>query len=539
MSSGVEPETYREVERKLRVHALYRLPDLAGDAGPEQIVLAVARPPFVLTAEYFDTGDLRLARSGITLRRREGGDDAGWHLKLPTEEQSTRDEIRLPLDVRPRSRPAQPPAELLDLVLGVTRGVTVEPVATLRTDRTAHELMTADGRLVAELTDDSVSVLDAGRVAGKFRELEVESRDGTVDEIDAIVRYLVSSGAVAGGLPPKVVRALGPAATAAPDVVSPSGNVDEHDPAGAALQAHLARHTAALLRQDLRVRRRLPDSVHQLRVAARRLRSGLKVFAPLVDREWATSLAEELAWVAGELGQLRDREVLEERLLRDLAAIPSARPGYEDQGVPGLDVTDARDVAAAISVVRRAFEDEEIQAAASVDAALNSSRYLALLDSLVDAVHSPRLNELAVEPCSRVLPGLVADSWRKLARAVKRLDPQGPDEPWHAVRIRAKRARYAAEAVSGIFGKPARALAEDLENVTELLGDHQDSVIAARTVRRLAAGRRVTGTTGFVLGLLHELEREHARADRFAFAAVWADISDDRGRSRSWPGAHG
>ncbi len=524
------PQTYREVERKLRVPALYRLPDLSSASSDGPVARVDPHPLLTLTATYYDTGDLRLARERVTLRRREGGGDDGWHLKLPADDGAAdaRDEIRLPLDDA-----TTPPTELLSLVLGLTRGQPVEAVATLRTERSPSDLLAADGRVIAELTDDSVSVLDGTLVAGQFRELEVETRDGTAAEIDAVVAALVGSGAIEGGLPSKVVRALGPAAAAPTDVAKPRG-VRLEDPAGEALTAHLARHTRVLIDQDLRRRRDLPDAVHQVRVAARRLRSGLKVFGPLVDQEWADGLRTELAWIAAELGEVRDREVLEERLLRDLAALPSASTGDGGTGTAGIDRTDTRDISAAMSVVRRDFDEARVRAQAEVDAAMSSPRFLALLDALVEAANTPQLTAAAAGRCEVALPPLVAKAWRRLAREADRLELDGTDDSWHEVRISGKRARYAVEALVPVFGEPAREFAKNLERITELLGEHQDAVIAADTARRLSGGRRVTGATGFVLGLLHESERAAAQATRHEFAAVWPDVS--RRRRRSWLG---
>jgi inorganic triphosphatase YgiF len=542
--SGGDSETYREVERKLRVHGLYRLPDLV--AATPDVVGAVQTEPLIdHTAIYYDTGDLRLARSRVTLRRREGGTDDGWHLKLPVEDvkdaqadAAVRDEVRAPL-----TDGGVPPAELTTLVLAVTRGAPVEPVATLRTERRPYLVLAADGHVIAEVTDDTVSVLDGPHVAARFRELEVESREGTDEEIAVIVAALVESGAIEGGLPSKAVRALGPAATAPPDVPTPGsvGAVGPKEPAGTAVRAHLARHTTAFLDQDLRVRRGLPDSVHQMRVAARRLRSGLKVFTPLVDQDWATHVRDELSWIAGELGQVRDLEVLEERLLRDLAALPSATPQSVDpsgadpaahDAHAAADTTDRRDVAAAQAVVRKEFDTRLPAVRAELTEAMTSRRYLALLDLLVDAVRHPQLTEEAQRPAAEVLPPLMTKAWHRLAKDAAELRQDGTDDSWHETRIAAKKARYAAEALTPVFGGPAKSLAKDLERVTELLGEHQDAVIAARTARELAVGRRVTGTTGFVLGLLHAAERDAVRAVRHTFAHVWPDIAHAKGAKK-------
>ncbi len=525
--TGADPDTYREVERKLRVHALYRLPDLTAIDGSGVAAVEV-REPLALTATYFDTADLRLARSRVTLRRREGGVDDGWHLKLPADpvDPGVRDEIRLPL----AEGTDAPPATLLTLVLSLTRGAPVEAVAVLNTARAPYDLRADDGRLVAELTDDEVSVLDGPHVAARFRELEVETRDGTDDEIDAVADALVASGAIEGGLPSKAVRALGPAAQAPPDVPAPPF-AGPGDPAGLAVRAHLARGVAAFLTQDLRVRRDLPDSVHQMRVSARRLRSGLKVFGPLVDREWAYGLRSELAWAAGELGHLRDLEVLEDRLLAHLDELPAVGPEDTADGTAGIDHTDRRDVAAAAALVRRTFDEERARARAEMDEALVSDRYVALLGALVDAVREPRLTPAAEQSCTQVLPPLLAKSWRRTMRHAHALDVDGPDTPWHETRIAAKQARYTAEALAPVLGIRAKRAAKRLEQVTEQLGEHQDAVIAAHTTRRLAGARRVTSVTGFVLGLLHEHERAAAMTARQEFMRLWPEVRRETSES--------
>jgi len=513
-----DPQTVREVEHKLRVHGLFELPDLTA-AG-----CGVARveplPRLRLTAAYFDTADLRLARHHVTLRRRDGGLDDGWHLKLPVDDATpaksasdpaSRDELQLPLSAAPADGP--PPHELLELVLGLTRTATVEPVTTLRNERRPSQLFDADGLLLAELTDDSVAVVDGGHVTARFRELEIERRAGSPKALAAVVAALEAAGAVAAGDVSKAARALGPAAAAPPDVPEP-GPVRPKDPAADAVTAHLARHVRAFQAQDLRVRRGLPDSVHQMRVAARRLRSGLKVFSPLVEEHWADALRSELAWIAGVLGGVRDREVLEARLLAHAAEL----------GGP--------DGEAAGGAIRRILDAEVGPARAAVDEAMVAKRYLALLDVLVDAVHFPRLTKAAQAKSSQALPPLVHRTWRRLASDVQQLRLDSPDVEWHAARIAAKKARYATEALVPVFGEPAKTLARQLESVTELLGDHHDAVIAADTLRRFAGTRGISGRAGFALGRLHDVERAHAAELLVQFERTWPEVS--RKRYRAW-----
>src|SRR5215475_5774338 len=113
------------------------LPQVAGTSGPDEEQLE---------AEYYDTGDLRLIRAGVTLRRRRGGHDAGWHLKLPAGA-DTRQEIQLPLGRAGR----RVPAELPRLVRGYTRGDALGPVAQIGTIRQRRALLDGRGKSLAEV----------------------------------------------------------------------------------------------------------------------------------------------------------------------------------------------------------------------------------------------------------------------------------------------------------------------------------------------------------------------------------------------------
>ena len=253
-----------------------------------------------------------------------------------------------------------------------------------------------------------------------------------------------------------------------------------------------------------------------MRVACRQLGSGLRVFATLVDDSWARSLRTELSWIAGELGAARDLEVLEARLLRDLVGLPLS----------------AHDAAAAETVIRRALDADALAAQPRAMEAMMTDRYLGLLDSLVDAAAAPRLTPAAEERCSDALPPLVLRAWHRLERDVQRLRKKGADEPWHAARIRGKHTRYAVEALTPVFGAPARAWAKQLALVTELLGSHQDAAIAADAARSLATSEGADGTAGFVFGLLYDADRAHVAAARRQFVDLWPAVA--RQRWRRW-----
>ncbi len=499
------PTTYREVERKVRVPDDFALPGLAGVAAG--VAHVQQGETVTMLAAYHDTPDLRLIRWGATLRRREGGPDAGWHLKLPVDGEGpgVRDELALPLEAGPVG---VVPPEIADIVRAFAREAPLVQVSTVRTRRTPYLLLDGAGRAVAELVDDRVDVVEDGAVVRRFHEIEVEAKaaeDGSGTAVlDAVVEALTDRGAVPG-TEGKAAAALGTRAGGPPDVVVPPWPRAE-EPAGETVRCVLAGLVRKFLLQDVRVRRDLPDSVHQLRVAARTLRSALREFASLVDEEWATGLREELGWAAGALGEARDTEVLLERLEAHARAL-------------GPD--DAERVVPVIDAWLRGRLDEARRAAL---AELRSPRHLQLLQDLVDAAREPRLTPEAGRPAQKVFPRLVDRAWRRLERSVDGLTPDGPSEEWHRARILAKRARYAAESVAPVLGSDTKRQGDSLKKVTDLLGDHHDAWVAQQRLRELASQPGTDGATGLALGLLDAVEADREREDRALFRIVWPEV---------------
>src|SRR3954452_18590899 len=480
-----------EVEAKFRVHPGFRLPELTGDrTGGIRMSEPVEQS---LRAVYWDTADLRLAREGITLRHRSGeGIGDGWHLKLPIRDAEIPDTgVGVREELHDGSPPEQVPPALLDLVAVHLRSAVIGPVATLCTARTVYQLCGVDDQPLAELTDDGVSVLSQGHVMARFRELEVEDRGGGLAALSEVGGVLRAAGAVAGEFVPKVVRALGPQATAAPDPPRAT-QVALDDAARTVVQSVLRRYVRNFMRRDIDARRGADDAVHQMRVAARRLRSALRTFRPVLDRAWADGLREELAWGAGELGVARDAEVMLALLHRELAALPAEL---------------------VIGPVRNRIDatvgaDLERGTAASAEL-LHSDRYMALIDRLVAGAWDPMTTAAAEAKAADVVPALLLDVWRRLDRRARRLtrNDAHDDREWHKALIAAKQARYAFDAVTPLFGGRARRLAAAAEQVQELLGEHQDAVVTAEVIRKLATGPR-GGAVSFTLGLLYARQLE-------------------------------
>ena len=502
-----EATTQREVERKLAVGSEFVMPELTLSGAP-----TIAKQAAVtLVATYYDTEDLRLARFGVTLRRRTGGSDAGWHLKLPASstDPGVRDEVQLPLSA---GSAGMIPVELAELVLGMTRGAELAARATQRTRRTPTIIYGRTGEPDLEVVEDHVSISTGPLAGASYREVEVEVL-GSQELMHVVVDLLRDAGAETSPSTSKGVRAVAGDEPLAP-VVPAVERARPKDSAAYAVTQHLRTHVHALIHQDLRVRRGLPDSVHQFRVAARRLRSGLQAFAPLVDEPWARQLRAELGWIAGVLGAARDREVLELRLFAGVRALPG-------------DL----DRAAAFVAIQDHLEAELAVANQQIDQTLRSARYLGLLDALVAAAMLPPTTELAQEPTSEILPPLVRKRWRRLAREANMLhdEVQGHDDHWHETRITAKKARYTVEACVPVFGTPAKKLAKQLELVTELLGEHQDCAIAADTIRSLLT--RDTGPqAAFALGALYAQQRSRTGQIRNEFILAWPQISHNEWR---------
>lgn len=504
----------REREAKLSAWAGFTLPDLDG------VISGVVASPLddaKLTANYWDTADLRLVRSGLSLRHRAGTGENGWTVKLPEGEEGPA-LVRRELSFDGSSGVV--PAGAASLLRAHLRDAPLAPVSRLVTLRRRVELRDAEGAKVAEIDDDEVSVFEGRRLAARFREVEVELADhAPAALLGAVIGRLRFAGAGQADPVPKIVRALGAKAleplplaqlSRLPPLGVPSGEVTARD----VVRAAIASSAQRLLRHDPGVRLGDdPEDVHQARVATRRLRSDLRTFRSLVDVEWAVGIRDELAWIAAELGAVRDADVLDERLRRL---------------VTGLPEQDARGAAALL----RRLAAERAAARTRLLGGLDSERYVRLLDSLEDAAVNPRCQPESDARAADVVAELVRRPWKHLAGAVDALGPEPADEALHEVRIHAKRCRYAAEAVAPVAGKPAQRLADAVAGVQSVLGDFHDAVVAEEWLRSAAPG----GTDkAVVAGELIALERQEAAALRAGWKSAWKVASAKK--LRSWLGS--
>jgi len=493
----------KEREAKLTAPPGFDLPELGG---PDDAFQAEPQSARRLQTTYYDTADLRLARWGASLRYRPG---EGWTVKLPEGRNGAllvRAEHVFPGDGR------KPPAAAVALVRPFTRTASLTPSARMRTLRRPVELRDPAGARLAELVDDEVQVLDGRRVVSRFRELEVEL-DGSADTglLDQVVDRLLEAGAQATEPTPKYLRALnGRERVLGPEVEE--AEVDGDATVEALLRHELASGTLRLFRHEAGVRTgEDPEAVHQARVATRRIRSTLRTFSKLLDEEWTDRLRDDLKWLANLLGEVRDTDVLLERFSEHLAALPAA------------------DAKAGPRLLAK-LEEQRDQARRRLLGGMASKKYAVLLDDLVAAAAAPALLPGADGPAAEIMPPLVARPWKRLRKEARKAGDDPPDEQLHQIRIRAKRARYAAEAVEPVIGKPAEKFADAIADLQSVLGDHQDAVVGEAWLRQAAEGAR--RDVALVAGELIAAERASAAETRGRWRKVWK--AANRKQLRSW-----
>jgi CHAD domain-containing protein len=451
-----------EHERKLDAPAGFRLPPLGGEP----------LEPREFTSVYYDVPGGALAAVGITLRRRIENGHGVWQLKLPAEDSR--------LELETEGGPEQPSPDLLALLRAHLRHGPLEPVAELRTRRSG-ELVALNGTS-AEVTLDEVEILDVRRARDRFVEVEVELCEGSPAGLDDIAGELASAGARPGNGLPKVFRALGRDTDTG---AFPRTPFEE-------LRSRLRAQLREIERHDPGTRLgRDPESLHDMRVAVRRLRALLRAGQELVASDTA-ELDDRLKRLGGFLGEVRDLDVLLARLEREAA----------DLG--GEDALQTRSLLAVLRTERSCSR-------ARLLAALRSDQYLALLDDTARAIE-----ELEPSGSEVSLDELADKAFAKVCKAVGRLPDDPADEELHGARKQGKRARYAAE----LAGR--KRFVKRAKKLQDVLGEHQDAVVAAERLRGLGAD--ATPAQALAAGRLVEREEAQRAEARAAWRKAWKKL---------------
>ena len=494
-AGGSGPQRHVEVERKFDVGPDGVTPRFDGLAAVGRVE---RQPTQELDAVYFDTAGHELALRRITLRRRTGGPDSGWHLKLPAGA-DTRNEIRVPLGATDAPGETEPPEELVDVVRAIARDRPLVPVARISTVRDVTMLFGTDDARLAEFCDDEVTARafdHSDGAAGPDQrwhewELELVAGNGTKSDarlLDQLGHRLLDAGGSPAGHGSKLARVLDTGAAV------PSASSAPTDPVHRAV----ARHVDELLEWDRAVRADAYDSVHQMRVTTRKIRSLLQASSEafgLTDDAW---VLDELRQLAGVLGVARDAEVLAERYSAALDALPAelVRGPVRERLVDGA---------------RRRYQ----AGLRHCLTAMRSPRYFRLLDALDQLVG-------AVPAHPGASHGQSLDSAyrrvRKAAKSAAAAAKADRDEALHRIRKGAKKLRYVAAAT----GKTK--IADRAKGIQTLLGEHQDSVVSRTHLSQQSGQAHSAGEDTFTYGLLYQREIDLAQRCREQLDAALASL---------------
>jgi CHAD domain-containing protein len=232
-----------------------------------------------------------------------------------------------------------------------------------------------------------------------------------------------------------------------------------------------------------------------MRTSTRRLRSNLRLFEPAIEPAWANSLRDELKWLAGLLGDVRDLDVLEENL-------------RADYGAESEDEADGEGAAASLFGRIESKRDDARRALAD---ALEGDRYGKLRSLLITGARDPEPGPDAESPAHKALPKLLDRSWRKFAREAEAIALDSPVEAYHDLRKRAKRVRYAAEAIrlapSKQLRREARRQARAAADVQEILGRMQDAVVESAFLAGSVEGDPLTEARSRLATIQEEKQR--------------------------------
>jgi CHAD domain-containing protein len=435
---------------------------------------------------YFDTPGAALRLFGITLRRRVGGSETGWQLKVPSGTART--------ELQSGSRAKTLPPALAKSVEGLLAGERLDPVARIVTTRMAYRLLNVDGELLLEIADDQVQAgpPDGESMLHTWRELEVElGPAGKKKDLKRARKLLQDAGASLTTTRNKLDRALGPPLPNGDSTTAESGTVGE------LVAAYLATQCDVLAGNDVGMRTGTPE-VHKTRVAARRLRSTLRIFADVVEAAPAQELDNELKWYADLLGQVRDRDVLNSRLINQIADLPPEHV----RGQVGAEIT-------------KTLDSELEDAVRRLDRAIRTQRYKHLMQLLRGWRATPPLTDTASQDGAEAVKH-VETAQRKADKRLRKADDD--IEQLHQARKAFKRARYAAELVEPVDSQ-VKAIARNAQEMQTVLGEHQDAVVAARFLAATSADEDIEAGSAFTYGVLMANELNRAAAIRASLAS--------------------
>lgn len=264
-----------------------------------------------------------------------------------------------------------------------------------------------------------------------------------------------------------------------------------------------------LPRREARRRETDIGRVHQARVSVRRLRSVIRTYSELFDREWSVPLLVELSWYAGVLGEVRDLDVLRTGIVKSLWLV-------EDESLR-CEVE--------VRLDRRIHEAQERSALERT-----TKRYALLVDEIATIGSSVALNPRAKGPALSVLGSQIKGAWRGVRRADREARRDSSNESLHELRIELKRLQCACEVLGLVAGKPAVKLARAAESTQTKLGVVHDEAVASSWLKSLTVAEpEWTVPLREIRAFHREARREAKRGWRDAIDNVeecWDDLRD-------------
>jgi len=454
-----------------------------------------------LVDTYLDTEDRRIERAGYAVRvRRER--------RLPPEatlkslDGASPDALRIRVELTEGLEVGEPaavagaPGPVGSRVRALVGPRRLVPLFDLHTRRRVFPLAAAAGAAGELVLDETAIRLPGGRVLGRLRRVELETSAAAV----GAVRPLVEDLRRVCGLQPAALSKFesGLAATGRARVVPPDLGPTAVLPGDAIGQVGLAilrRHFSTLLAKEAGSRvGDDPEDLHDMRVASRRLRAAIALFAGALPAE-AERLRPELAWLGRTIGAVRDLDVQ----LEQLESLSEPLPPSDRDALAGL---------------RALLASERDRARTELLAALDSPRYERLVRRVSTMLRTRAGTRTA--PALAAAPDLIERRHRSLRKAMRSLD--GGDDPaaYHALRIADKRFRYALESLAEVYPGATKRLVARAVALQDVLGRHQDAFVAAEQLRGLAGDRGVElgPATVFAMGELAELHRSRMGAIR-------------------------
>jgi CHAD domain-containing protein len=509
----------------LEVEWQFDAPDLARVSG----WLEVARVPgYTVTAgatkrirdTYFDTADWRLSRGRFTCRVRDKADGAEVTLKSTAPQAGgmrTRRERNdrlgpgetLPGRVAAAATAGEAALPAIRLVAGARH---LAPLFTLAQER--RQFLLAD--LTGHLGEISVDATEVEGTAGRLQRVEVEVPGDSVDRAGRFVELMIATCGLTPGTVSKYEAGLAASGLATTPTESTLGSttVAGAMTAGEVAFSVMRRHFATFLANEPGTRLGEDiEALHDMRVAARRLRAAMQAFRP-----WLPARIEryrlELGRIAAALGEVRDLDVQLERLAEWRAEDPAQ--------------------AHALDAVEALLNERRDAGRRRMLAVLDQRRYDILVERFAAVLRNgpPRSFAAGHAPILEVAPLLLRKRYRRFRQLGDSITRSSPAAEYHALRIDGKRLRYALEFVGPIYGKPATDFATRLTALQDILGLHQDAEIAIDMLQALAAAnaRRLGPEAILAMGAIQERYRRHAVELRGQFPAAYRPVRKDWAR---------